>query len=203
MAHPFRVQLNLVFFDVSAQHGYLCHPSGGQQARANRPVRNRAEVEHGGRVGGQTDNQHFAQDRRLRAQRRLAHVDGEGFTDYRQFLADNLAGEVDVCSPVKFHPDNGEAVGGRRTDTAYTGSTVYGCFDRKGNELFHFLGCHTIGFGHDNHRRGVEVGEDVNFGIHGSVGARDEQEESRAEYDQPVMQGVMYNFVKHDNSSIE
>ena len=32
---------------------------------------------------------------------------------------------------------------------------------------------------------------------------RDEQEESRAEYDQPVMQGVMYNFVKHDNSSIE
>ena len=67
----------------------------------------------------------------------------------------------------------------------------------------HFLGCHTVGFGHDNHRRGVEVGEDVNFGIHGSVGARDEQEESRAEYDQPVMQGVMYNFVKHDNSSIE
>ena len=63
--------------------------------------------------------------------------------------------------------------------------------------------CHTVGFGHDNHRRGVEVGEDVNFGIHGSVGTRDEQEESRAEYDQPVMQGVMYNFVKHDNSSIE
>ena len=35
MAHPFRVQLNLVFFDVSAQHGYLCHPSGGPQRFAH------------------------------------------------------------------------------------------------------------------------------------------------------------------------
>ena len=131
----------------------------------------------------------------MRAQRRLAHVDGEGFTDYRQFLADNLAGEVDVCSPVKFHPDNGEAVGGRRTDTAYTGSTVYGCFDRKGNELFHFLGCHTIGFGHDDHRWCIKVGEYVYFRIHGGICSCNEQKDSRTEHNQTIMQGVMYYFI--------
>ena len=69
--------------------------------------------------------------------------------------------------------------------------------------MFHFLGCHAVGFGHDDHRRGIEVGENVYFRMHGSVSPRDEQENGRAEHNQAVVQGVMYDFVKHDNSSIE
>ena len=54
-----------------------CHASGGEQARADRPVGNRPQIEHGGGVGGQTDDEHFAQDGRLGAESRLAHVDGK------------------------------------------------------------------------------------------------------------------------------
>ena len=77
VAHPFGVQLNLIFLDVSSEHCHLCHASGGEQARADRPVGNRPQIEHGGGVGGQTDDEHFAQDGRLGAESRLAHVDGK------------------------------------------------------------------------------------------------------------------------------
>jgi hypothetical protein len=39
--------------------------------------------------------------------------------------------------------------------------------------------------------------------MHGGICPRDEQENSRTEHDQPVVQGVMYNFIKHDNSFVE
>ena len=58
-----------------------------------------------------------------------------------------------------------------------------------------FLGCHTVGFGHDDHCRGVQVGKHVYFRMHGGVSPRDKQEDGRAEHNQSVVQGVMYDFI--------
>ena len=67
-------------------------------------------------------------------------------------------------------------------------------FDGEGDELFHFLGCHTVGFGHDDHCRGVQVGKHVYFRVHGGVSPRNKQEDGRAEHNQSVVQGVMYDL---------
>ena len=131
----------------------------------------------------------------MRAKRRLAYIGGKGFADNRQFLAYNLACQVDIRFPVELNPYNGKPVGGRRTYPAYSRSTVYSRFNRKSNQLFHFLGCHTVGFGHDDHCRGVQVGKHVYFRMHGGVSSPDEQENGRAEHNQSVVQGVMYDFI--------
>ena len=197
VTHPLGIKLNLVLFDVSSEHRYLRHSSGRQQTRTDSPVGNRTEVEHGGRVGRQPDNEHFAQNRRLRAECRFSNVDRKRFTDYSELFTHNLSGKINICSPVEFHPDNRKTIGGRRTDTAYAGSSVYGSFHRESHELFNLFGGHTIGFGHDDNRRRVEVGKHVYFRVHGSVAPRNEQKNGSAEHQQPVVQGIMYDFIKH------
>ena len=39
--------------------------------------------------------------------------------------------------------------------------------------------------------------------MHGGVRCRNKQEDGRTNYNQPVVLGVMYNFIKHDISLIE
>ena len=58
--HPFRVELNLILFDVTAQYGNLRHAAGRKKARTDSPVGYGAQVEHGSRVGGKSYNQHLA-----------------------------------------------------------------------------------------------------------------------------------------------
>ena len=65
MAHPFRVQLHLIFLDVAAQYGYLCHTARREQAGTYGPVGNGTQIQHRGRICCQTYNQHLAQNGRL------------------------------------------------------------------------------------------------------------------------------------------
>ena len=153
MAHPFGIELYLVFLDVTAQYGYLCDASGRQEARTDGPVGQRAQVEHGGGIGRKTYNQHLAEDGRLGAQRRLAHTGRQFFGHERELLTDNLTGQVDVRVPVEFDPDHGKTVSGRGTYAAHVCGTVDGSFDGEGDKLFHLFGSHAVGFGHDDHGR--------------------------------------------------
>ena len=187
MAHALGVELYLVFLDVASQHGHLRHTSGGEQARADGPVGQRAQVEHGGGVGREAHDHHLAQDGRLRAQRRLAYAFRQFFGHERELFADNLSGQVDVRVPVEFHPDHGEAVGGRRAYAAHVCGAVDGGFDGEGDELFHLLGCHAVGFGHDDHGRRGEVGEHVHFRVHGGVGTAHEQQHRGDEHQDAVL----------------
>lgn len=45
---------------------------------------------------------------------------------------------------------------------------------------------------------GVEVGEDVYLRVEGPVESGGEEQNGRDEYQQPVLQGKMYDLVQHD-----
>ena len=174
--HACRVQPDLVLLDVAAQHGNLCHTAHGEQAWTDGPVGKRTQVEHRGAVGCQSDNHQLAQDGRLRSECRVAHIVGQLLADDGQLLRHNLASQVDVRSPVKLHPDDREAVGGRRTHATYIGRPVDCGLYGESHELLHFLGCHTVGFGHDHHRGRIEVGEHIHFGVERCIGTAHHQQ---------------------------
>ena len=62
VAHPFGIQHNLILLDVTSQYGYLRHTTCREQAWADGPVGYRTQIQHRGRVGRQSDNQHLAQN---------------------------------------------------------------------------------------------------------------------------------------------
>ena len=49
--------------------------------------------------------------------------------------------------------------------------------------------------GYDGAGKGVQIGKHVYFRVHGGVSPRDKQEDGRAEHNQSVVQGVMYDFI--------
>ena len=198
VAHPLRVQLYLIFLDVSAQHGHLCHAAGREQARTDSPVGQGAEVNHRGGVGGQAHDEHFAQDGRLRAQRGASHVGREGLTDDGELLAHNLAGQVDVHVPVELHPYDGESVGAGRAHAPHARGSVDSCLDGEGDQLLHFLGGHAVGFGHDDHCGSRQVGEYVHLRMQGGVGAAHQQEHGGHEDQHAVVEGKVYDSVQHN-----
>ena len=104
MAHLARVEQHLILFGIATQHGHLCHTACREQARADGPVGQRTQVEHGGGVGRKAHDEQFAQDRGLWSQSGPSYTSGKLFIYGGQFLADNLSGQVDIGVPVKFHP---------------------------------------------------------------------------------------------------
>ena len=76
----------------------------------------------------------------------------------------------------------------RRAYASHVGRAVDGSLDGERHELFHLFGRHAVGFGHDDHRGRVEVGEDVHFCPSCDVYAADGEQHRRHEYEQAVLQ---------------
>ena len=191
------MEQDLVFLDVAAQHGHLCHAPGGEQARADDPVGQGAQVEHRRAVGRQAHDEQFAEDGRLRPQRGIAHIVGKGVGHRGQFLRHDLAGQVNVRVPVKFHPHDGKSRGGRGAHTAHAGGSVDGGLDGKCDQLFHLFGRHAPRFGHDDHGGGVQVGKHIDFRVESLVQSAHQQQHRGDQDEQPVLQRKMDDFVQH------
>ena len=197
MLHAFGMNQDLIFLDISSQHGNLCHTSGGKQTRTDRPVGHRTEIEHGRAVCRQSDNQQFSQNGRLGTQCRLAYIVRQSVVYSRQFLGNNLAGQVNIRIPVELNPYDREAGSRRRTHPANTSCTVYSRFNRESNQLFYFLSCHTIGLGHDHYRRSIQIRKDINFGMERHIRSADQQQDGCHQNQQAVLKRKMYNLVQH------
>ena len=172
----------LVLLDVATVDAHLGHATGREQPWADDPVGIGAQVLHGGLVAGKAHDEHFAQDRRLRAQHGSAHTGRHLLANGRELLAHDLARQVDVGAPVKLYPDDREAVGRLRAHAAHAGAAVDRRLDREGHQLFDFLAGHAASFGHDDHCGSVEVGEDVDLGLGGRIEAGDNQQYSQDQY---------------------
>ena len=202
MFHTGGVKQYLIFLDVTTNHSDLCHTTCRQQTRTDCPVGNRTQIEQRSRIGSQTDNHHFSQDRRLRSQRRLANILGKAFTNDCQLFRNNLAGTVDIRSPVKFNPYNRETSGRGRTYTAHIHSPVHCCFYRESHQAFHFFRSHTICFRHDNHGRSIQVGKHIYICMKSCIGSRYHQQQCTDQDNQSVMQRVIYYFIQHKNNCL-
>ena len=66
--HLFGREQYLIFLDLSAKDGNLCHTSCGKKARTNSPVGEGAQVAQGSGVGGEAYGHQFAENGRLRSQ---------------------------------------------------------------------------------------------------------------------------------------
>ena len=146
-----------------------------QQPGAHNPVCVLAHL-HGAdlvRVGWQCDQQDFAHDGRNRSH--LWHNTFRQLLSHQvQALADLLAVAVDVRPPFKFHIDDGQANAGNRTHPGDARHAVHARLDWEGDELLHFLGRHTAGFGHQRHCRLVQVREHVHRHLAHCEGAIDD-----------------------------
>ena len=195
MTHPFRVELYLILFQVATQNGYLCHTSCWKQTRTNCPVGDSTQVEHRCWICRKADNQHLTQYGRLWSQCWFAHIGGQWFIDYCELFAYNLPGQINIRSPVKFYPNYRKSICGRRAYAAHACCTIYRSFYGKGDELFHFFSCHSIGLSHDDHCRRIEVGEYVHFCMHCGIRTANQQQHRGHEYQDAVLKREMYNFI--------
>ena len=189
VAHPGRVHQDLVLLDVAAGHGHLGHAARREQPGADRPVRQRAEVLHRGRVGGQADDHQLPEDRGLGTEGRAPGVRRKRIPDHRDLLADDLARLVDIGAPVEFYVHDREARARAGADAADIGRAVDRGFDREGDQPFDFLRGHPFAFGHHDDRRRVEVREDVDFGMHRGIDSRDQAERGDHEDRHAVVEG--------------
>ena len=195
MFHAGRVEQHLIFFNITSQYGNLCHTSCRKQSRTDSPVCQRTKVEHGSGIRSQSDNQQLTQNRRLRTHCRLTHIFGQFLADQRKFLTDNLTSQINIGIPFKFHPNDREAIGGRRTHPTHMGRTVYGSLYGEGNQLFHFLGGHTVRFGHNHYSRRIQIGEHIDFRMKSRVSTADKQQNRRHQNQYTVLKGKMYNLI--------
>ncbi len=186
MFHPGRVQQDLVLLDIAADDGHLGYASGREQPGADRPVGQCPQFFERSAVRGQADNHQLAQNGRLRSERRRPDVVRKRFVQRSQLFGYDLAGQVDVGSPVELDPYDREAGGRARTDATHVGRSVHGRFDREGHGPLDFFGRHAARLGHHDDRRRVQVRENVHFHFAGRVRACDEQHDARDHYQHPV-----------------
>ena len=195
---PCRVHECLVFLDVASEHRHLCHASRGEQPGAYGPVGQCAQVAHGGGVfGGKCHEHEFAQDGRLRTQCRGFHPRRKLAAEGGNLFRNRLTGTENVGAPVEFHPYDGEAGGRRRTYAPHVGGTVHGGFYGEGHQLFHLFGSHTLGFGHDGHGRGVEVGKDVHVHRAGGTQSGEHEQHCSHQHQQAVVERKLDDTVQH------
>ena len=103
-AQLFGRQQHLILLDVATDYGHLSYATRREQSRTNGPFGNRAQLFERGFVRCKTYDHHLAQDRRLRAERRLTNICRQCVRNGRELLGYNLAGTIDVCIPIKFDP---------------------------------------------------------------------------------------------------
>ncbi len=197
MLHPSGVNEYLVFLKFAADDGHLGDSACGEQSRTEIPVGEGAKVAHGCRVCRKADDEKLAEYRRLRTDHRTVDVVGQCVGHRGQFLGDDLPVAIDVGAPVKFHPYHGKTVGRRRPHAPDAGSAVDGCLYLECDELLHLLGCHAVGFGHDHHRRGVEVGKNIHLRPVDRENAGHDEQHGRHEHEQTVVERKSDYLVKH------
>ena len=186
MTHSCRVDQDLILLDVTSDNGYLSDTSGRQQSRTDRPVGKSPQLLQRGAVGRQPDDQQLTEDGGLRTQGRGSDVLGKRLVQRCQLLGYDLTGPVDVRTPVEFDPDDRKSCRRGGADTPDVGRTVDGRFDREGNRTFYLFGGHAAGLGHNDDRRGVQVGKDVNFRVAGRKGAYHHEDHAYDHYQQSV-----------------
>ena len=197
MPHASGCKTYLILFDVAADDRNLRHARRREQTGTDGAVGNAAQLLQRAAVGGQSDNHHFAEYRRLRTQHRLSDRGRQRLADSRQFFGNDLTRFIDVCFPIEFDPYDRKAVRRRRAHPTHAGGSVESCFDMEGYRVFDLLRRHTGRLRHDHHRRSVEVGKDVDFHLPRRVGTRAGKEYRQNDNQQPVVQRIVYNFVEH------
>ena len=175
----------------------MSHTACREQARTDNPVGYGAQVEHRGAISGKADNEQFAQDRGLRTQRGPTYILWQRFADYGQFLADNLTRQIDIGIPVELHPHHREAHSRGRADAAYTCGAIDCGFDREGHQLFHLFGGHASSFGHHHNGGGIEVGEDIHFGVEGGVDTSYQEQHGGHQHQEAVVERKVDDFIQH------
>ncbi len=198
VAHLLGREQYLVLLYVTAKHRDLCHATHREQSRTYGPVGQCAELLHGGLIRGEAYDHHLAQDGRLRSERGLAHRGGKRLAHHSEFFRNNLTGEIDIGAPVEFDPHYRESRSGRRAHTAHIRCTVYGGLYRKCHQTLHLLGCHSVGFGHDDDRGGVQIGKYIHLHVERGVQATHKEQYGPNDDEQTVRQREFYNLVKHD-----
>ena len=167
--HPLRVKRHLILLFLTALHRDLCHAADAEQARTQGPV---CQGTHLLRVAArQSDDHHFTQDGRLRAQGGLSHRLGQGGRHLSQFLVHYLAVPIDIRTPVELYPYARETRRAAAPHAPHMRGTVHGRLDGDGHDAFHLLGCHAAGLGHHHHGGCIEVGKDIHLHVQGRVGS--------------------------------
>ena len=113
MLHLLKVNLNLIFTDVTTHHGYLRHTSNAQYLWSKYLVGIGTHIEQWDTVGGKAYDEHLAEYRRLRTKHRAIDILRQLAFDGRQFFRYYLTGPVNVHSPVEFDPYYSKAGGCR------------------------------------------------------------------------------------------
>ena len=124
---------------------------------------------------------------RLRAEGRVSCRLRQFSGGCRKFFGNNLPCKINVRAPVEFDPYDGKSRSGGRAYAAYPGSSVYGSFNREGDQLFHFFRRHAVGLRHDYDGRGVQVRKYVYFGVDGAVNAGHEEQGGCDQDEKPVL----------------
>ena len=165
--HPGGVHQDLVLLDVAPDDRCLGYSRGGEQAGTDGPVGQGAQFLQRNAVRGERNDEHLAQDGRLRSERRASHRFGQGIGYGREFFGDDLPCLVNIGSPVEFHPQHRKSGSGRTADATHVGGSVQGRLQGKGNDLFHLLGGQSRRFGEHGNRRGVQIGKYIDFHLPG------------------------------------
>ena len=93
-------------------------------------------------------------------------------------------------------------MGGLGAHAAHACAAVHGCLYGEGDELFHLLCCHSSRFGHDDHGGGIEVGEDVHFGLARRIQSADNEQHRRHEHEYSVLKREPDYLVQHNSKSV-
>ena len=162
--HAPAIRLDLILPHRAADRNHLRHAGHCQQARPQHPVGVLAGSHGVPLLRRQRNRQHhhFAHHRR-----HCAHARRDACRQFAgqpaQALAHHLPRPVEIGLPVEGDVDERQPCCRYRAHAADTGQTAERGFQREADQLLHLFRRHAARFGHQGHRRSVEIGKDIDW----------------------------------------
>ena len=197
VGQPIGVDEHLELPALAADHGHLGDTGGGQQPPADDHVGGGAQVDRRVRRGLQRHEHDLAHDRGQRREDRRRDRVGQRGDHRRQLLGYDLAGSVDVLSPVEVDPDHREPDGRGRPHPAHPRRPVHHRLDGQGDQRLHVGRGHALPLDEHGHRRRGHVRQHVDRHLAQDDDAPHDERAGAGEHRQAVAQRPANERIQH------
>ena len=198
---PARRHDHLVLLDAAADADHRGDARHGQQAVADVPLADGAQVELGYRavvaLVGEAVLQQAAHDRRHRQHDGRLDAGRKLLLGLPEPLGDLLARHGEIGAPLEHRHDGGQPDDGGRAHADHVGRAVQRRLDGQREQRFHLFRREARRLGQDDHLRRREVREHVEVDVARRHDAGDGGDDNADHHHQPVLQGPLNESAEH------
>jgi hypothetical protein len=185
---PLRIEKHLILLDRPADGNDLRDSRNGEKPFSHHPVCDGTNLHRRVTVTRHTDEQDLSHDRCDGSENGRAHPGGKLRHHELKLFAYDLAGPVDVLTPVELDPHDADSLSRGGANPSHPRRAVDGRLYRKSDEDLDFLRRHAVCLGeHGDGRRG-QIGKNVDGYRDPGVGARREKGRGTEDRHQPIAQ---------------